>query len=119
MLALRWIIGILSAGALVLFALILIVGKGLADAYRAGSGSIDFLRSTLPFALGLLLVGMLASAIAPGARMLLHAVAVGVVLSVVGCLFAVVPNHPGEGMLYVAFFSLWLIYYVLAAWTRP
>ena len=117
MTALRWLIGLASAAALVLFLLIMIVGQGLSDAYRSGSGGEAIMRTFLTFAVPLMLVGMLVTAFAPHSRVLMHCVAACVVAAAAGCT-SLLSSHPGEGLLYMGFLGLWLLYYFLAVWMR-
>ena len=110
---LRWTVGITSALALALFVLILIVGNGIASAYRSGASSEDFLKAVAPFGVAVLLSGMLASAFLPRARLLLHAVAVLAGAAVAACA-TILPERPGEALFYIAFFAIWLTYYAVA-----
>lgn len=112
LLFLRWTIGIASTLALVLFLLVLTVGKGLGSSYQSGAATEDFARSALPVAIPLLIGGMLATAIFPNASMLMHGVAVLTVAGLAGCML-VMREHPGEGGLYAGFLAVWLIYYGL------
>jgi hypothetical protein len=114
MLFLRWVIGLGCAGALGVFALILVVGRGFSAFRSADTGRSG---SLLVVALPALLTAMLISVFLPGARPLLHLVAVGVAAAAAGCLW-VVRTHPGEGALYLGFLSLWLLYYGLAVRAR-
>jgi hypothetical protein len=101
-----------SALALLLFIAILMIGKGLASAYQSGASSEDLIRAAAPWGIALLLCGMLATALVPNARPLLHLVAAFVVLAVGGCTF-LLRTHPGEAILYITFFATWLLYYGL------
>ena len=114
MLALRWILGLASALGLAIFLLILTVGKGF-DAFRSASVGDHPWRDAATLAIPALLVGMLATVLAPGWRPLAHVVAVGVVAAVIGCL-TMVSEHPGEGGLYLTVLTLWLLYYLLSTW---
>lgn len=116
MLALRWVIGLLSALALAGFFLILLVGKGF-EVYRSGAGSEELARTVAVAGTPLLLAAMLVSVFIPGVRLYLHIVAAGVVAAMVGCA-TIIPAHPGEGLLYAGFFGLWLLYYAMAVWLR-
>ena len=111
---LRWLIGILSALALGVFALIVIVGKGFA-VYRSGAGSEDMARLAVVVGPSLLLAAMLVSVFVPGASTFLHEVAAGVVLACAACVW-IIRTNPGEGMLSLCFFGLWLLYYALSVW---
>jgi len=116
-LLLRWLIGLLSVLALAGFLLILTIGKGF-EVYRSGAAPENFLRLAAIVGTPLLLAAMLASVFLPGSRLLLHAVAVGVAL---GCLLCVsiIRTNPGEGMLYLGFFGLWVLYYAFCVWGPP
>jgi hypothetical protein len=117
MLVLRWLIGVGCAVALALFLLILVVGKGLRSAYQSGAGTLDVVRDTAVAGIPLLLIAMLVSVFLPNSRAYLHVVAAGVLLAMAGCAM-MVPESPGEGLLYLSFFGLWGIYYLLAVWVR-
>ena len=113
---LRILLGILNLLALAAFVLVMLVGKGF-DAYR--SGNVSSARDLLPFAVPIVLGAMFVSVFTPGARVFLHIVAVLVGVVVLQCA-TIIPEHPGEGALYLSFFGLWLLYYGLAVWgSRP
>ncbi len=117
MFALRVILGAASLLGLAVFALILLVGKGF-DAFRSGSGGDDALETAATIAVPLMLCGMAASVFLPGNRWLLHAVA-ALALPAAVYVCTIVPEHPGEGGMYLTFLLAWLLYYWLAAWARP
>ena len=112
MLLLRWLIGLLSAMALAVFALILVVGKGF-EIYRSGAASVDIARVAAVVGAPLLLAAMLVSVFTPGARLFLHLTAAAVLLACAGCVW-IIRTNPGEGTLYLCFFGLWLLYYALS-----
>lgn len=114
MLLLRWLIGVLSALALAGFLLILTIGKGF-EGYRSGAGSENFLRLAAIVGAPLLLTAMLASVFLPGSRIFLHMVAAGVAFAGVLCV-SIIRTNPGEGMLYLSFLGLWVLYYALSVW---
>jgi hypothetical protein len=117
MLLLRWLLGIGCALALAFFAHAMIVGKGIRSSYQSGAGTLNTLRETAVYGIPVLLLAMLVSVFVPHARGFLHAVAAGVVLAVIGCGF-MIAEAPGEGIIYLSFFALWLLYYGLAVWSR-
>jgi hypothetical protein len=105
---LRWAVGLSSALALAVFLLILTVGKGLASAY--GNGSEDILRASAALAIPVLLAAMLATTFLPNARAFLHVIAAVVIVAVTACL-TLLRRNPGEAMIYIGFFAVWLCYY--------
>jgi hypothetical protein len=105
---LRWAVRLSSALALTVFLLIHTVGKGLASAY--GSGSEDILRASAALAIPILLGAMLGSTLLPNARAFLHVIAAVVIVAVAGCL-TLLRSNPGEAMIYIGFFVVWLCYY--------
>lgn len=113
MLALRWVIGIGCVLGLLLFGLILVVGKGF-EVFRSGSGREDLVRDGLTLGIPALLIAMLLTVTGVGGRTLLHVTAVGVVAAVAGVAWAIMRTHPGEGGLYAGFLVLWLIYYAMS-----
>jgi hypothetical protein len=115
---LRWCVVLSTLMALVLFIAILVIGKGLASAYRSGSGTEDFLKSVAPVAIFVLVCGMLASAFLPKARIFLRVVAAGVIAAMAGCATLLV-SHTGEALFYMAFFALWLAYYAAILMNCP
>lgn len=110
-LMLRWVLGIGCMAALGMFLLIFTAGKGF-DAFRSGPSSENLVRDLLPIAIPLLLGTILASVIMPGAKVFQHFLAVAVILAFVS-LIPVFLEHPGEGLIYLGFLGLWLLYYWL------
>jgi hypothetical protein len=113
MLALRWLIGILSGGAIAVFALIVVVGKGLASAYRSADTGESVAQQLAIVLVPVILIGMYVSVFTPGTRWLMHAVALGVIALALFCAMAL-HERPGEIGLYLGFLCLWLVYYALA-----
>lgn len=113
MLLLRWAIGVGCVVALGLFVLILVVGKGLASAYRSGAATENFLRDALPVAIAGLLCLMLGSVVSPQTRWLAHVTAAAVALAAAGVLWSAARTNPGEATIYVGFLALWGLYYAL------
>ncbi|MEP7363976.1 MAG: hypothetical protein ABI972_12030 [Acidobacteriota bacterium] len=107
---LRWLVGIGCVLGLLMFGLILVVGKGF-DGFRSGAGSEDLLRGVLTVGIPVLLVAMLVTVVGAGGRVLLHTTAVGVAAALAGVAWSVMRTNPGEGGLYAGFFVLWLVYY--------
>ena len=119
MLGLRWLLGILSGGAIAVFALIIVVGKGLASAYRSADTGESVVQQLAIVLVPLILIGMFVSVFTPGTRWLMHAVALGVIALALFCAISF-GERPGEIGLYLAFLCLWLLYYAQATFrTRP
>jgi len=117
LLFLRWSTGIASAAALIVFALIVTVGKGLGSSYQSGASGENLARVAATFGAPVLLAAMLVSVFVPQSRSFLHIVAVFVIAAAMGCA-TLIPSHPGEAFLYISFFCLWVLYYGLAVWSR-
>ena len=105
--ALRWILGLATAGAGLGWVLLSVIGGGFRKSFGASEASVVVVGAPLVVA-GLLLAGLLF----PGHRGWLHA---GAVVSVV-ILGICVLNPAGLGGLGIVYFGLWLVFYALAAW---
>lgn len=112
---LRLVVGLACAAALAGFAFILTVGRGLALSYRSGAGAAMLVRDALTVGVPVLLLAMLVSVFTPHARAYLFIVAGGVLLAMAGCAM-LLPENPGEGSLYLAFFALWGVYFGMTLW---
>src|SRR3954447_15198270 len=117
LLFLRWSVGIASAAALIVFVLIVTVGKGLGSPYQSGASGENLARAAATFGLPVLLAMMLGSVFVPHSRSFLHLVAFFVIAAALGC-GTLIPSHPGEAFLYIGFFGMWIVYYALAVWAR-
>ena len=106
---LRWTIGLGATAGLAMFALIMLVGRGIAMSYRAGSGVEDLSRDLLTAGIPLLLILMIVGVLRPDWRMVQYFAGTLAALALVGC-FWVMQTNPGEGILYSGFLILWLIY---------
>ncbi|QOY88051.1 hypothetical protein [Paludibaculum fermentans] len=114
---LRWVVGLASAIALVGFALVLTVGKGLELTYRSGAGAASLVRDLMTAGVPVLLLAMLVSVFLPQERTFLCVVAVLVAAAMAGCL-TILATNPGEGSLYLGFFGLWALYFGMTIWGR-
>jgi hypothetical protein len=65
LLFLRWLIGIASAAGLIVFVLIVTVGKGIGSAYQSGAGGENVTRTAATFGIPILLAAILASVFVP------------------------------------------------------
>jgi len=117
LLFLRWAIGIASTAALIVYLLIVTVGKGFGSSYQSGASGENLARSSAIVGIPILLAAMFGSAFVPHSRSFLHGLALFVIAAAVGCA-TLIPAHPGEASLYIGFFGLWVLYYGLAVWAR-
>ncbi|MFO1459418.1 MAG: hypothetical protein U1G08_08405 [Verrucomicrobiota bacterium] len=105
--ALRWILGLATAGAGLGWVLLSVVGGGFRRSF--GASDVPWVVAGAPVVVAAIL---LAGLLFPGHRGLLHA---GAVLAVL--ILGVCAMHPsGLGGLGIAYFGLWLVFYYLAAW---
>jgi hypothetical protein len=111
-LLLRWWIGLGSALGIVLFLLVLTVGRGLGSAYQSGARGERLEAVVLTVMIPALLVMMLVGALRPDWRPLLHVTSAMALVGAGGCVMLLRTN-PGEAAMYLSLLGSWLGLYAM------